>query len=249
MAASRTWTLKDELLFIEQLGMMNENSIAEDVIKRLDNYLDGTRKRSHPEEIVSNMDVIVKKVLRRIKQIRRGREWLAILRQEESCAFDCFWRTIGMVRKCLSVLSRCFLPQGSSTEGAWRVLQVSPMHSIWATPKDMTRCCIPWWSVIDFFSVATKLPSLLVIFGLQCLKRHALVLRVLFFGLGNELSVDDRTLLFGMQGWWHLCGEQLRTCFLSVVGRSAQQEIARQTRRRLRRCRTSWSSIRTTEYQ
>lgn len=74
MAASRTWTLKDELLFIEQLGMMNENSIAEDVIKRLDNYLDGTRKRSHPEEIVSNMDVIVKKVLRRIKQIRRGRE-------------------------------------------------------------------------------------------------------------------------------------------------------------------------------
>lgn len=74
MAASRTWTLKDELLFIEQLGMMNENSIAEDVIKRLNDYLDGTRKRSCPEEIVSNMDVIVKKVLRRIKQIRRGRE-------------------------------------------------------------------------------------------------------------------------------------------------------------------------------
>ncbi len=74
MAASRTWTLKDELLFIEQLGMMNENSIAEDVIQRLNDYLDGTRKRSRPEEIVSDMDVIVKKVLRRIKQIRRGRE-------------------------------------------------------------------------------------------------------------------------------------------------------------------------------
>ena len=73
MAALGSWTLKDELLFIEQLGMMNENSIAEEVIKRLNNYLDGTMKRSRPEEIVSNMDVITKKVLRRIKQIRRGR--------------------------------------------------------------------------------------------------------------------------------------------------------------------------------
>lgn len=73
MATLGSWTLKDELLFIEQLGMMNENSIAEEAIKRLNNYLDGTMKRSRPEEIVSNMDVITKKVLRRIKQIRRGR--------------------------------------------------------------------------------------------------------------------------------------------------------------------------------
>ena len=74
MAINQNWTLKDELLFIEQLGTMNENSVAEEVIERLNNYLEGTRKRVRPEEIVDHLDQIVKKVLRMIKQIRRGRE-------------------------------------------------------------------------------------------------------------------------------------------------------------------------------